>query len=580
MTSVITDQGTAIQPGLDDIGEPLSAVTFVTVDLETTGGSPRTSAITEIGAVKTRGGEVIGEFQTLVNPGVPIPPMIVALTGITDAMVAGAPALSQVLPSFLEFLGNAVLVAHNAPFDVGFLKAACTQLDYRWPGNDIVDTVTLARRATTSEEAPNKKLGTLARVFGTQVTPNHRALDDARATSEIMHAMFERLAAWGITHREDLDSLRNPVPASIRRKAPMADALPPFPGVYVFRGNGGEPLYIGTSKNIRSRVKTYFTSGEQRRAIRDMLVIAESVDGYPTPTEIEANVLEIRLIDRHRPRYNRRSSRPERTPWVRLTDEPHPRLSVVRAVSGEAVHIGPMGGAGDAKAAVEALEEVTAIRTCKARLPKTPTTGARACLQADLESCAAPCILGDAGGYPNVIETLIDAITRDPSPIVEALTERITDYAGRFEYERAAALRNGVSALIQGAADAQYYGALRRCSIVAGRPNGNSWDVIAVSGGWLTGSVRVVDPSHEALDAAADGLLADDAGQPSDVQPLVEEMQLVASWLDSPGVRLLRVEGEWSQPVRGAARHGSWVEARRTDRALVWDAYAGTSPRI
>src|SRR5660398_221816 len=120
------------------------------------GGAAASSAITEIGAVKTRGGEVIGEFQTLVDPRMSIPPMIVRLTGITDAMLVAAPTIEQVLPSFLEFLGDAVLVAHNAPFDVGFLKAACRQQGYKWPGNEVVDTVTLARRATTKEEAPTR----------------------------------------------------------------------------------------------------------------------------------------------------------------------------------------------------------------------------------------------------------------------------------------------------------------------------------------------------------------------------------------------------------------------------------------
>ena len=138
-----------LQRTLEDFGEPLSQTTFVTVDLETTGGSPVSSMITEIGAVKTRGGEVIGEFQTLVNPGLAIPPMIVALTGITDAMVIGAPPIEEVLPAFLEFLGDAVLVAHNAPFDTGFLRAACRTHGYKWPGSEVVDTVTLARRATT-----------------------------------------------------------------------------------------------------------------------------------------------------------------------------------------------------------------------------------------------------------------------------------------------------------------------------------------------------------------------------------------------------------------------------------------------
>src|SRR6187549_1129000 len=240
-----------LQRALDDFGEPLSQTTFVTVDLETTGGSPVSSQITEIGAVKTRGGEVIGEFQTLVNPGLPIPPMIVALTGITDAMVVAAPPIEEVLPAFLEFLGDAVLVAHNAPFDTGFLRAACRTHGYQWPGSEVVDTVTLARRATTKDEAPNKKLSTLARVFGTEVTPNHRALSDARATAEIMHKMFERLAAFGITHREDLDALRNPMPERVRKKARMADAVPTKPGVYIFRGPSSA-VVCATCLSLRS----------------------------------------------------------------------------------------------------------------------------------------------------------------------------------------------------------------------------------------------------------------------------------------------------------------------------------------
>lgn len=560
--------GLAHQPSLDQVGEPLSRVTFVTVDLETTGGSPRTSAITEIGAVKTRGGEVIGEFQTLVDPRMPIPPMIVSLTGITDAMVAAAPPIEEVLPSFLEFAGDAVLVAHNAPFDMGFLKAACRKHGYRWPGNQVVDTVTLARRCITSEEAPNKKLSTLARVFGTEVTPNHRALEDARATAEIMHRMFERLASWGITHREDLDALRNPVPPSIRRKAILAEAVPSRPGAYAFLGPSDEVLYVGTSKNLRSRVKSYFTRGEQRRSIRDMLELAVRVASFPTATELEANVLEIRMIARHRPRYNRRSMRPERTPWVRLTDEAFPRLSIVHSVTGDAAHLGPMRGTKDAKLAVEALHELGGVRTCTTRLPLVPRVTARACLLADLGSCSAPCLHGEASGYGDVATALRDAIVDDPSPVVAALAERIAEFAERLEFERASALRDGVSALIAGAAEAQRLSALRRVTIVSALHGDDAWEVAVAIRGRLAGTALVRDGVGVA--EVASRILAEDEG--SDATPLIEEQQLIAAWLERPGVRLVSVDGEWAQPVAGAARHGMWVEARREDRARVNDA--------
>src|SRR5699024_8912522 len=108
------------QLSFDDLGTPLAEATLAVVDLETTGTDPAADAITEIGAVKVRGGEVLGEFRTFVDPERPIPAFVAALTGITDAAVAQAPSIRTVLPMFLDFVGDAALVAHNARFDVGF----------------------------------------------------------------------------------------------------------------------------------------------------------------------------------------------------------------------------------------------------------------------------------------------------------------------------------------------------------------------------------------------------------------------------------------------------------------------------
>ena len=149
--------------------------------------------ITEIGAVKICGGEILSEFSTLVNPGEPIPPYISVLTGITDAMVAGAPRIETVLPAFLEWAGGTVLVAHNAPFDIGFLKAACAKTGRDWPGHRTLDTVALARRTLGKEEVPNCKLSTLAMFFQAETDPTHRALADARATVDVLHGLLGRL---------------------------------------------------------------------------------------------------------------------------------------------------------------------------------------------------------------------------------------------------------------------------------------------------------------------------------------------------------------------------------------------------
>ncbi|HZQ36487.1 MAG TPA: exonuclease domain-containing protein, partial [Dehalococcoidia bacterium] len=208
----------ARQGTFDELGVPLAEVTFVVVDLETTGGSPFASAITEIGAVKVRGGQVLGEFQTLVNPEMAVPPFIAVLTGITDTMVAAAPRLPTVLPSFLEWARGSVLVAHNAPFDIGFLRAGCNTLGLPWPAFESIDTARLARRVLTRDEAPNCKLATLAKLLRSTTAPCHRALADARATVDVLHGLLERLGNLGVGTYEELVSFNGMVTAAQRRK--------------------------------------------------------------------------------------------------------------------------------------------------------------------------------------------------------------------------------------------------------------------------------------------------------------------------------------------------------------------------
>ncbi len=191
--------------------------------------------MTEIGAVKVRSGEVLGQFGTLVNPGERLPPFITVLTGITEAMLAPAPPLEVVLPSLLEFLRGAVLVAHNAPYDVGFLKAACVRHGYPWPQPRVLDTAALARRALTRDEVPNRKLGTLARFFRAAVEPTHRALDDAKATVDVLHGLIERLGSYRVHTLGDAIEFAKAVTPIQRRQRHLADGLPHVPGVYVFR---------------------------------------------------------------------------------------------------------------------------------------------------------------------------------------------------------------------------------------------------------------------------------------------------------------------------------------------------------
>ena len=176
----------------------LSETDFVVVDVETTGPKTPPCRITEIGAYRIRQGRIVAEFQTLVNPEMSIPPFIVRLTGITDAMVRRAPLFSEIAPAWLRFIDMAVLVAHNAPFDVRFLNHEISRI---FPGRRMVNThlctVTLSRRILP--ELENHRLHTVANHFAIPIRNRHRAPDDARATAEIFIQMLNLLHHYGIS---------------------------------------------------------------------------------------------------------------------------------------------------------------------------------------------------------------------------------------------------------------------------------------------------------------------------------------------------------------------------------------------
>lgn len=293
------------QAPLQELGRSLSETTFVVIDLETSGGSPKLGAgITEIGAVKIRGGEVLGTFQQLVNPGTSLPSFITALTGITDQMLANAPRILEVLPDLLEFLGSeneTVLVAHNAPFDLGFLKSAAAMHSFRWPNYPVIDTARLARQVLDRDEVPNCKLGTLANYFSVSVTPTHRAIDDALATVEVLHALFGRLGTFEVTTLDELQNFSARIAPVQRKKRYLAATVPNAIGVYIFRSAEGSALHIGTSSNLRTKVNRYFSSNETRRNIHEILEATTQIEVIVCASISEAKTKTLKVSGLPRP---------------------------------------------------------------------------------------------------------------------------------------------------------------------------------------------------------------------------------------------------------------------------------------
>ncbi|MEY8040781.1 DEDD exonuclease domain-containing protein [Saccharopolyspora cebuensis] len=542
-----------------EVETPLHQVTFVVVDLETTGADRTQDAVTEIGAVKVRGGAVLGEFATLVDPEHGIPPAVVSITGITEAMVRGAPRFDTVLPAFLEFCQGAVLVAHNAPFDLGFLRAGCEHQGLRWPAPAVVDTVRLARRVLTRDETPNCKLGTLAQVLGARTTPVHRALDDARATVDVLHALLERVGPLGVRTLEDLLAHLPDVSPQQRRKRGLADALPNSPGVYLFRGPRDEVLYVGTATDLRRRVRTYFTASERRSRIKEMVGLAERVDHVECAHPLEAQVRELRLLAAHQPRYNRRSKTPHRAWWVVLTDEPFPRLSVVRTPRDDA--LGPFRSHRAATEAVEALQDATSVRRCTERIPARAPSG-RPCALHELGRCGAPCagLVGAAEYEPEVIAVRDVVRGRDDGPL-EKLRSELDRLSDAHRFEDAAARRDQLAALVRALDRGHRLSSLTRIpELVAARPDGaRGWHLAVIRHGRLAaaGTARRGVPPMPVVDlltASAETVLPG-AGPLHGAS--ADEAAVLHRWLTTGGTRLVRCREPWTEPA-GAA--GSWRE--------------------
>lgn len=561
-----------VQPSFDDLGTPLFDCTFVVLDLETTGLRPTSDRITEVGAVKVRAGDVIGEFQCLVAPGIPIPPAVSTLTGITEGMVADRPAIEAVLPTLLEFLRGSVLVAHNANFDVSFLQAALGRFDYPGLEHPVVDTARLARRALDRSEVRDFRLETLATHLRARTRPEHRALADARATVDVFHGLLERVGSLGVRTLEDLRTYSRSTSDPAYRKISLVEGAPRAPGIYRFLDRRGQVLYVGKAVDLRARLRRYFGQ-DDRRKVADLVRETVKVEWELTPTDLEAQVREVRAIHRHRPRYNRRSRNPERSVFVKLTREHLPRLSVVTAVrDDEALHIGPLRSRKAAERFAEAVYEALPLRQCTDRL--SATKGRDPCILKDLERCGAPCDgTQDAAAYGEVVQRFERAVRHDPGPALEAIRATMRRHAEAGRFEEAQRDRGRLHHLARVLLDHRRLGALVEVDeLIAARHEDGGVDVVLIQRGRLGCTARV-DPSEPGAIETAAGALRRTAPPPPPPGPPdrdeVEEIRLVDAWLHRPVVSLVTVAGCYAQPVSGGrVLHDTVRESRRVDRAV------------
>ena len=548
------------QRSFEDLGRSLHDVTFCVIDIETTGGTAADGGITEIGAVKLRGGERLGTLQTLVNPGLPIPPQITVLTGITHSMVLPAPHPEEVLPDLLEFVGDAVIVGHNVRYDLGYLNATLERSGRpRFP-NQWVDTCALARRLVR-DEVPNCRLSTLASRLGLPHRPTHRALDDALATGDLLHVLLERAAGLGVTGLDDLLTLPKIAGHPQVAKLTLTDGLPRTPGVYLFRDRAGRVLYVGKASNLRTRVRSYF-SGDERRKVGQLLREVHRIDHRTCSGGLEAAVLEVRLIHRFLPRFNRQAKGWRKYAYLKLTVERFPRLSVVRTTRADgALYLGPLPSSRTALRVAEAIQTAVPIRRCTGR----PGSRSARCVAAQIGVALCPCdgTLSEAD-YQVVVERLRHALTVDPSFLFAVLGQRIDALATAQRFEEAADVRDRAAALAHALRRQRRMDGLRRAGrLLIDLPGGGGAELVggrllrcwgpdgSVPLAGLAGADDEADPApDEPAEPDLPGLPGLGPPLPPPTRDVADELMCIAAWLEREAsrVRLARCDRGLAEP--------------------------------
>ncbi len=431
----------------------VSDASFVVTDTETTGTTAEKHRIIEIGAVKVEDGAIVDRFQQLVNPQRSIPGRITKLTGITTGMVFEAPTIDEVLPDYLDFLGDGILAAHNLSFDKGFLNAELSRMGRDAVSNETLCTVRLARRLLPGLDS--KGLSRLVQFYDIDVDGRHRALGDAEATGIVLRRLLSQLAfEHEIESVEGLLAFQyrqyqkvRSVPSNIETiRDETLPEVPAEPGVYALKNSSGTPLYVGKAKRLSDRLRSHFTAVESKRGRkRTMLKKVRTVDWETTGTELEAILRESRLIKAEKPRYNRAQRRYYSRPFIRLdTTHEYPTISWTRTLAGDgAEYYGPVRNVEQAEMVVDVAGRFFRLRECD---DERLHLGQR-CLYADMDRCTAPCENGDAEAHAEEVERVRAFLTGQDRSVLDRLRERMRQAAEDRDFEKAAEFRDTIEPL-------------------------------------------------------------------------------------------------------------------------------------
>lgn len=431
--------------------QSISHSEFVVIDIETTGLKPGPAAITEIAAVRLENGRLGAEFHSLVNPGRRIPAAITRLTGITDDMLRDQPRIDDVFPQLRTFLGSAVLVAHNADFDLSFLNFDARRFFSAPLLNSSLCTLRLARRLLTG----SRSLDAVAASLGVSCPDRHRALGDARITAEVFLILLEKLTAQGINTIGQLLDFQHFARDGRRFEffvsRPILTHLPEGPGIYRMLDGESRLLYIGKAKNLRRRVSSYFTNSTGHSdKVLDLVRKVREVSHEQTGSELEAALREAELIRTLKPPYNRLSKHLPRVAFLKLTvSNLYPRLALTaRPASDRALYVGPFRSREFAEKAQRLLARLFGLRTCQANL--SPDPAFTPCLSGQIGACSAPCAERvSRESYSMQVAAFLRFLNSEDTILRESLVEKRDRLAAELRFESAGRIQQDLQLLDQ-----------------------------------------------------------------------------------------------------------------------------------
>lgn len=428
---------------------------FVVCDVETTGFSPQKNRVTEIALVRVVNCAITERFSSLINPRQFIPREIESLTGITNAMVYGAPDAGEVIPEVRRFIGDAIFIGHNVQFDRGFVNAECLRAGCAPLESPALCTARLSRRLMPA--LGRKSLSSIARYLGIVIKGRHRAAGDAEATARIfMHFLTLLQEEFGIAQVADLLSFQNrPVyritgaPRYFTRLKDTLANVPHEPGVYFFHDRRGHIIYVGKAKDLRDRVHSYFSSGSgHTEKVGKLVKSVHAITWETTDTELSALLLEARNIRLHQPRFNTMLKHERKYPFIRIdTSDPFPTLTWTYDLEeDEAEYFGPYGSRFAVEDALGVIQRLFLIRECDGRLK--PSASQSPCMYYDIKRCAAPCaLLQTEETYGQEVEAVRLFLLGQHDKVLDGLRSKMTTHSQSLEYEAAAEVRDRIAAL-------------------------------------------------------------------------------------------------------------------------------------